>query len=76
MAICGILSIHFCILPLIVVIDHKFCCVHGDLSPGLTNLEQISTIKLPISHYDHCPIVSDLVWSDPHDTVPEFAENH
>ena len=51
-------------LPVVALIDHKVLCMHGGLSPELTNLEQIEDIERPSEVPDgglHC----DLLWSDP-----------
>ena len=66
----------FAWLPLAAVVGGKIFCVHGGLSPGITTLDQIREIQRPLMNYDNDSRISDLVWSDPHDTVAKFAENH
>jgi diadenosine tetraphosphatase ApaH/serine/threonine PP2A family protein phosphatase len=65
----------FAQLPLAAVVADKILCVHGGLSPDLTSLDQISEIALPFSTYDDSPMIADLVWSDPEESIPTFAEN-
>jgi diadenosine tetraphosphatase ApaH/serine/threonine PP2A family protein phosphatase len=66
----------FASLPLAAVVGDKIFCVHGGLSPSLTSLDQIRAIPFPVVNYDGNPLVSDLVWSDPHDGLATFADNH
>ncbi|KAG7095065.1 hypothetical protein E1B28_005855 [Marasmius oreades] len=54
----------FCALPVAAVVDNKFFCVHGGLSPELRALEDIakmSRFQEPGSH----GLLCDLLWSDP-----------
>jgi len=62
-------------MPLAAIINNKFFCVHGGLSPLLTSLSQLNEISLPILTYDNNQIVSDLVWSDPSIDNPDYASN-
>jgi diadenosine tetraphosphatase ApaH/serine/threonine PP2A family protein phosphatase len=66
----------FSYFPLAAVVDSKLFCVHGGLSPELTSLEQLAQLALPIVDYFDDPMLSDLVWSDPDESVPHFADNH
>jgi serine/threonine-protein phosphatase PP1 catalytic subunit len=34
-------------MPVVAIIDEKIMCMHGGLSPELTNLDQIFSIKRP-----------------------------
>lgn len=63
-------------MPLAAVVGEKIFCVHGGLSPEIKSLEQIANISRPIANYENAPLISDLVWSDPHDNVSMYAENH
>lgn len=66
----------FAWLPLAAVVGGKIFCVHGGPSPGINSLDQIRAIQRPLLNYDDDSRISDLVWSDPHDTVATFTENH
>jgi diadenosine tetraphosphatase ApaH/serine/threonine PP2A family protein phosphatase len=72
----GGFQVVFSYLPLAAVVDSKLFCVHGGLSPGLVSLAQIASIELPITDYIGNALVSDLLWSDPHNLVPSYAPNH
>ena len=62
-------------MPFAAIINNKFFCVHGGLSPLLNSISQLEEISLPILTYDNNQIISDLVWSDPSADNPEFAQN-
>jgi serine/threonine-protein phosphatase PP1 catalytic subunit len=51
-------------LPIAAVISERIFCVHGGISPDLTNLSQISTLRRPLDIPSR-GLLSDLVWSDP-----------
>lgn len=54
----------FNVLPIVALIEDKILCMHGGLSPELTDLQQIKEIRRPLSVPD-TGIVCDLLWSDP-----------
>ena len=56
------------------LIDEKILCMHGGLSPELTNLEQIRRIMRPTDVPD-TGLLCDLLWSDPDKDVQGWAEN-
>lgn len=66
----------FSYLPLAAVIGNSVFCVHGGLSPLLTSIDSIRNLPLPIPNYFNNTMISDLVWSDPVDTVRGFQLNH
>ncbi|KAK9043179.1 hypothetical protein V6N11_071526 [Hibiscus sabdariffa] len=51
-------------LPVAALIDEKILCMHGGLSPDLTNLDQIRSITRPTDVPDS-GLLCDLLWSDP-----------
>ncbi|THH29331.1 hypothetical protein EUX98_g4858 [Antrodiella citrinella] len=56
-------------LPLTALIDGKFFCVHGGISPELITLKDLETVdrfQEPPSH----GLLCDLLWADP---VPNFG---
>ncbi|EJD43417.1 calcineurin catalytic subunit [Auricularia subglabra TFB-10046 SS5] len=59
-------------LPLAAVVDSKYFCVHGGLSPQLVSPEDI----LQIDRFGEPPsdgLMCDLLWSDPH---PLYTDGH
>jgi len=61
-------------LPVAAIIDDKIMCMHGGLSPDLTNLEQVTRIMRPTEIPDE-GLLCDLVWSDPDNDMNGWAEN-
>jgi serine/threonine-protein phosphatase 2B catalytic subunit len=58
-------------MPLVAVINSKFLCVHGGISPGASTIDEITKINRfgePPSTGPMC----DLLWSDPY---PDFDQN-
>lgn len=54
----------FCALPISALVDGKFFCVHGGLSPSLVtlkDLDRMNRFQEPGSH----GLLCDLLWSDP-----------
>lgn len=60
--------------PVAAIIDDKIICMHGGLSPDLTNLEQITRIMRPTEVPDE-GLLCDLLWSDPDKDIKGWAEN-
>ena len=61
-------------LPVVAIIDEKIFCMHGGLSPELTNMEQIHRIYRPIEVPDS-GLLCDLLWSDPDKDVQNWEES-
>jgi len=61
-------------LPVAAIIDEKILCMHGGLSPDLTNLDQIQRIMRPTEVPDQ-GLLCDLLWSDPEKDVQGWADN-
>ncbi|VDN06089.1 unnamed protein product [Thelazia callipaeda] len=51
-------------MPVAGLISKRVLCMHGGLSPHLTNLDQIRQIRRPCEPLDRGLLI-DLVWSDP-----------
>ncbi len=56
------------------MIEDKIICMHGGLSPDLSNLDQIRNINRPTNIPDN-GIICDLLWSDPEPQVNGWGEN-
>jgi len=51
-------------LPCTAVIDDKIICMHGGLSPELSQMEQIANIQRPCDVPD-TGLLCDILWADP-----------
>mmetsp|Transcript_20772 Transcript_20772/g.33341 ORF Transcript_20772/g.33341 Transcript_20772/m.33341 type:complete len:240 (+) Transcript_20772:262-981(+) len=62
-------------LPCTAVIDDKIICMHGGLSPELSQMEQIANIARPCDVPD-TGLLCDILWADPDPsiTVSSFVE--
>mmetsp|Transcript_7070 Transcript_7070/g.13537 ORF Transcript_7070/g.13537 Transcript_7070/m.13537 type:complete len:376 (-) Transcript_7070:97-1224(-) len=61
-------------LPVAALIDEKILCMHGGLSPELSNLHQIAQLRRPCDVPD-VGLMCDLLWSDPDATISGWGEN-
>nr|XP_029123547.1 serine/threonine-protein phosphatase PP1 isoform X1 [Elaeis guineensis] len=61
-------------LPVAALIDEKILCMHGGLSPDLTNLDQIRNLARPTDVPD-TGLLCDLLWSDPSKDVEGWGMN-
>lgn len=61
-------------MPIAALIASKIFCVHGGLSPSLTDLEEIRQIARPTDVSDS-GLLADLLWSDPADTEEDWEPN-
>ncbi|TMW56497.1 hypothetical protein Poli38472_006507 [Pythium oligandrum] len=61
-------------LPVAAVVDEKIFCMHGGLSPELSQLEQIKRLVRPTDVPD-TGLLSDLLWADPDKDIMGWGEN-
>ncbi|TPP39998.1 Calcineurin-like phosphoesterase family protein [Leishmania donovani] len=61
-------------MPVCCVISEKIICMHGGLSPDLTDLTAINEILRPCDVPDR-GILCDLLWADPENEVRGFLES-
>lgn len=54
----------FNFFPICAVVEEKILCMHGGLSPELTELEILNKLKRPMDVPDE-GLLCDLLWSDP-----------
>ena len=64
----------FNVLPVTAMVDDKILCMHGGLSPELSNIEQLRRIIRPTDVPD-TGLLCDLLWSDPDKDVRGWGEN-
>jgi len=61
-------------LPAAAIIDDKIFCIHGGLSPELTDPSQIQNIRRPTDVPD-TGLLCDIIWSDPDKEMDGWGEN-
>jgi serine/threonine-protein phosphatase PP1 catalytic subunit len=61
-------------LPVCSVVDEKIICMHGGLSPEMTNFEQFKRLCRPTDVPD-TGIICDLLWADPDKDITGWADN-
>ena len=61
-------------LPLAAIVAGKIFCVHGGLSPALSQMDDIRNIARPTDVPDY-GLLNDLVWSDPADMEQDWEAN-
>jgi len=61
-------------LPCSAIIDNKIICIHGGLSPELSQIEQLVNIARPCDVPD-TGLLCDLLWADPDASIIGWAEN-
>ncbi|KAK2996146.1 hypothetical protein RJ639_029474 [Escallonia herrerae] len=61
-------------LPVAALIDDKILCMHGGLSPDLSDLDQIRNLPRPTAIPD-TGLLCDLLWSDPSKDVKGWGMN-
>jgi serine/threonine-protein phosphatase PP1 catalytic subunit len=61
-------------LPIAAIIDDKIFCVHGGISPSLTSLDQIRSVKRPLEVPEE-GLLCDLLWSDPDPETDSWSPN-
>lgn len=61
-------------LPIAGLVAGKIFCVHGGISPSLTNMDDIRTIVRP-TDVPEFGLLNDLLWADPSDTAYEWEDN-
>ena len=61
----------FDLLQLAAVVDNKYFCIHGGLSPELKKIDVLNSIERN-KEIPEKGIITDLIWSDPKEDVNEF----
>lgn len=60
-------------LPLAGLLQNKYFCVHGGLSPTLKHIDDLMNVQLPLKEIDNQTM--DLLWSDPCNGLSCFDAN-
>jgi serine/threonine-protein phosphatase PP1 catalytic subunit len=61
-------------LPIACIVADKIFCVHGGLSPSLTNMDDIRQLQRPTDIPDY-GLLNDLAWSDPAEMEEDWGPN-
>eukprot|EP00931_Biecheleriopsis_adriatica_P009424 TRINITY_DN1104_c0_g3_i1.p1 TRINITY_DN1104_c0_g3~~TRINITY_DN1104_c0_g3_i1.p1 ORF type:complete len:303 (-),score=77.43 TRINITY_DN1104_c0_g3_i1:96-1004(-) len=61
-------------MPVCAVIDEKIMCMHGGISPEITNFDQVRKLVRPTDVPD-TGLICDLLWADPDKDIAGWAEN-
>ncbi|OHS95408.1 hypothetical protein TRFO_10552 [Tritrichomonas foetus] len=61
----------FQFMPLAATINNRILCLHGGLSPGFSEIDQITALERPIVNYENA-VVCGLLWSDPTEKTDSF----
>jgi len=61
-------------LPFAAIIDSKIFCVHGGLSPEVSNMEQIRQIQRPLD-VPEVGMQCDFLWADPEPDILGWASS-
>ncbi|KAF0701320.1 Aste57867_8170 [Aphanomyces stellatus] len=61
-------------LPVAAIVEQSIFCMHGGLSPELTNMQQIARLPRPLQQID-VGLVADLLWADPQPDILGWGEN-
>ena len=67
-----LLNAVFDMLPLAAILNQTVFCVHGGISPHLTDLEEIKKIQRPCSIPEE-GLICDLLWSDPNKNCHDWS---
>ena len=62
----------FDLLQLAAIVDNKYFCVHGGLSPDLKKIEEINYLERK-KEIPEKGIIADLIWSDPKEEVNDYV---
>eukprot|EP00933_Yihiella_yeosuensis_P016955 TRINITY_DN1431_c0_g1_i1.p1 TRINITY_DN1431_c0_g1~~TRINITY_DN1431_c0_g1_i1.p1 ORF type:complete len:305 (+),score=77.02 TRINITY_DN1431_c0_g1_i1:76-990(+) len=61
-------------MPVCALVDEKIMCMHGGLSPEITNFDQVRKLVRPTDVPD-TGLICDLLWADPDKDIQGWAEN-
>ncbi|OHT07391.1 Serine/threonine-protein phosphatase PP1 isozyme 8 [Tritrichomonas foetus] len=61
-------------LPMAAIVNSKYFCIHGGISPKLEKVQQIRNIKRPLT-IPPTGMITDLLWSDPNPNISEYGDS-
>mmetsp|Transcript_114863 Transcript_114863/g.256392 ORF Transcript_114863/g.256392 Transcript_114863/m.256392 type:complete len:304 (+) Transcript_114863:78-989(+) len=61
-------------MPVCAIVDEKILCMHGGLSPEVTNFDQVRRLVRPTDVPD-TGMICDFLWADPDKDIAGWAEN-
>ncbi|CAE8666985.1 unnamed protein product, partial [Polarella glacialis] len=61
-------------MPVCAIVDEKIMCMHGGLSPEISDFKQIRNLVRPTDVPD-TGLICDLLWADPDKDIAGWAEN-
>ena len=61
-------------MPLAAIVSHSIFCVHGGLSPTLTDPHILEQFERPIETYEN-DLIGDILWSDPSLEIRTFKQS-
>ncbi|KAJ8319398.1 hypothetical protein KUTeg_004489 [Tegillarca granosa] len=61
-------------LPIVAIVEDAIICMHGGLSPDLTDLNMIRNMERPVDVPDS-GLFCDLLWADPDNDITGWGEN-
>ena len=61
-------------LPIAAIVDDAILCVHGGIGPNFTSIGVLGALAKPVTFSEN-EVVETIVWSDPFNSVNEFAPN-
>lgn len=61
----------FSFIPLAAIVDNSLFCISGGIGCNVVNTDLINSIYLPVNNFND-PKISDLMLSDPTDSLPLF----
>jgi len=61
-------------MPVCCIVDEKILCMHGGLSPEVTNFDQVRRLVRPTDVPD-TGMICDFLWADPDKDIAGWAEN-
>ena len=62
-------------LPLVCIINKELFCVHGGITPLLTEINSINLIPRPILNTNN-QLIHHLVWADPNDFIDNYIPSN